>query len=388
MNLMRWWTLTIALAVFVLVTRSFVLYRVGQDWIGQAGMVRVASFRQQTRQQLRNAASFSPFAIEIDGGTVRIEFAPGDLDLPATKLIARVSAAAKAVTDYYGRFPVRQAQFLIVPVEDRKGVLSGTSWGTRPTSTRIYLGQLTDDADLKNDWVMTHEMVHYAFPLMPREHHWIEEGIATYVEPIARLEAGELRAAKVWGDLVEGLPYGLPRPGDRGLDHTHTWGRTYWGGAMFCLLADVQIRRETDNRYGLRDALRAIVVAGGNMETTWPLTRALEVGDRAVGVPVLMQMYNQMKTAPVEPDLRLLWRNLGVEITGPTITFDDNAPWAAVRRAIAPDGVANITREPMPYRSTPRMLSTHPCSPHGHGIVNLDSGASRDGLFPMLQSAL
>jgi hypothetical protein len=150
--------------------------------------------------------SFSPFAIEIDGGTVRIEFAPGDLDLPATKLIARVSAAAKAVTDYYGRFPVRRAQFLIVPVENRKGVLSGTSWGTRPTSTRIYLGQLTDDADLKDDWVMTHEMVHYAFPLMQREHHWIEEGIATYVEPIARLEAGELRDAKVWGDLVEGLP--------------------------------------------------------------------------------------------------------------------------------------------------------------------------------------
>jgi len=350
-------------------------------------MVRVASFRQQNAQPMPGAASFNPAAIEIDGSTVKIEFAPGDLDLSRTKLIAWVSAAAQAVTDYYGRFPVRQAQILIIPVEDRKGVLSGTSWGTRPTSTRIYLGQLTDDADLKNDWVMTHEMVHYAFPLMPREHHWIEEGIATYVEPIARLEAGELRAAKVWGDLVAGLPYGLPRPGDRGLDHTHTWGRTYWGGAMFCLLADVQIRRETDNRYGLRDALRAIVVAGGNMETTWPLTRALEVGDRAVGVPVLVQMYNQMKTAPVEPDLGLLWRNLGVEIAGPTITFDDNAPWAAVRRAIAADEVVPKDRDPALYRSTLRMLSTHPCSPHGPGIVNLDSGLSRDGLFPMLQSA-
>jgi hypothetical protein len=53
---------------------------------------------------------------------------------------------------------------------------------------------------------------------MAREHPWIEEGIATYVEPIAGLQLGQIRTAKVWGDLVEGLPYGLPRPGDQGLD--------------------------------------------------------------------------------------------------------------------------------------------------------------------------
>jgi hypothetical protein len=268
---------------------------------------------------------------------IKVEFAPGHLDLPVTKLIAWVSAAANAVTDYYGRFPVPEARILIVPVENREGVLNGTSWGMRPAFTRIYLGQLTDNDDLMNDWVMTHEMVHYAFPSVSAEHHWIEEGIATYVEPIARLEAGQIRAVKVWSDLVNGLPFGLPRPGDEGLDHTHTWGRTYWGGAMFCLLADVRIRRETDNRYGLRDALRAIVVAGGNMETTWQLTRALEVGDQAVGVPVLMQLYNEMKATPVEPDLRLLWGKLGVEIGAPAISFDDGAPWASVRRAIAAD---------------------------------------------------
>ena len=108
------------------------------------------------------------------------------------------------------------------------------------------MGQLTDETDLKNDWVMTHEMVHYAFPSMPEEHHWIEEGIVTYVEPIARLEAGEIGAVKVWGDLVEGLP--LRAAGSRVTRASiipHTWGRTYWGGAMFCLLADVRIRRET-----------------------------------------------------------------------------------------------------------------------------------------------
>jgi hypothetical protein len=44
-----------------------------------------------------------------------------------------------------------------------------------------------------------------------------------------------------------------------------------------------------------------------------------------------------MKAAPVEPDLRQLWGKLGVKIEGKTITFDDSAPWASVRRAIAAD---------------------------------------------------
>ncbi len=127
-------------------------------------MVRVASFHRQTTRPLLSSASYSPAAIEIGGSTIRIEFAPGDLDLPVTKLIAWVSAAAGAVTDYYGRFPVGEARILIIPVENREGVLNGTSWGTRPAFTRIYLGELTNDDGLKNDWVMTHEMVHYSGP--------------------------------------------------------------------------------------------------------------------------------------------------------------------------------------------------------------------------------
>jgi hypothetical protein len=106
---------------------------------------------------------------------------------------------------------------------------------------------------------------------------------------------------------------------------------------MFCLLADVQIRHKTNNRYGLRDALRAIVNAGGNLQTTWSLTHALALGDRAVGVPVLMQLYSAMKERPVESDLKQLWSKLGVEVEGRTITFNDGASWASVRRAIAAD---------------------------------------------------
>jgi hypothetical protein len=74
-----------------------------------------------------------------------------------------------------------------------------------------------------------------------------------------------IQPEQVWADLVHGLPQGLPVTGDKGLDVTHTWGRTYWGGALFCLLADIDIRKATQNQRNIRDALRAINLAGGNI---------------------------------------------------------------------------------------------------------------------------
>jgi predicted metalloprotease with PDZ domain len=129
------------------------------------------------------------------------------------------------------------------------------------------------------------------------------------------------------------MPNGLPAPGDRGLDHTHTWGRTYWGGALFCLLADLEIRRETGNRRGLQDALRGIL-AVGNMETASTVEPLLAAGDRATGVAVLHSLYARMKDSPEPTDLEDLWRRLGVVPTGRTVRFDDSAEEAVLRRRL------------------------------------------------------
>ena len=48
----------------------------------------------------------------------------------------------------------------------------------------VAVGRAAEIDALKNDWVMTQEMIHLAFP-MAENHHWIEEGISTYVEPVA-----------------------------------------------------------------------------------------------------------------------------------------------------------------------------------------------------------
>jgi hypothetical protein len=277
----------------------------------------------------------APVTLAIGGGTIEVAIEDGPLDASRAELVAWVSTAARAVTAYFGRFPVAHYRIVIEPVAGRSGVLSGTTWAFGGAHSRIHLGEHTRAAQLERDWVMTHEMVHTAFPDQDPAHHWIEEGIATYVEPFARSWIGHYPSARVWTDLVDGLPHGLPGQGDRGLDHTHTWGRTYWGGALFCLLADLEIRDRTAGRRGLVDALRGILAAGGNDQVDWPIERALREGDKAVGVPVLEELYRQMKDAPVAPDLAALWRGLGVEVRQGTLQLDEQAPRAAIRRAIS-----------------------------------------------------
>ena len=279
-----------------------------------------------------------PEAIHIGGSTIEVSFGPGPLEAPEPEIRAWITNAASAVAGYFGRFPVAHARLLIRPVTGRKGVFNGTTWGNRRAAdafTRISLGELTTAGQLQNDWMMTHELVHMGFPdIEGREHHWIEEGMATYVEPVARVQAAQLSADKVWADMIRSMPQGLPQSGDQGLDHTHTWGRTYWGGALFWLLADVQIREQTGNRKGLQDALRAIVSAGGTLDHEWPIERVLTTGDAAAGCSVLEDLYSQMKDAPVQTDLPALWRRLGVRASGDRVAYDDTAPLAQLRQAI------------------------------------------------------
>jgi hypothetical protein len=271
--------------------------------------------------------------LDVTGGTIHVAFAPGDIALPKEKIFDWIRASARAVSTYYGRFPVSSLRLLIVPVDGAR-VRGGTTWGYRGAAIRLPFGRDSSEADLKRDWVIVHEMVHTALPDLDDRYNWLSEGLAVYVEPIARVQAGDLTAAEIWQAMMRDMPKGLPQAGDQGLDNTDTWGRKYWGGAMFCLLADIEIRKRTSNRLGLQDAMRGVLAAGGNHEKDWPIDRVLSTADKAVGVDVLTHLHDQIGPKPVTPDLAGLWRDLGLKAQGESLEFDDAAPLAAVRKAI------------------------------------------------------
>ncbi len=269
----------------------------------------------------------------MGGSKIDVTIESGEMKVSQAELMQWVKSAAEAVATYYGRYPVPHVRIQIIPV-DGSGIRHGQTFGYEGGLIKIRVGAQTPTAELGNDWMLTHEMVHLSFPSMADEHHWIEEGIAVYVEPIARIQAKQMNAEQMWADLVRDMPKGQPQTDDKGMDHTHTWGRTYWGGALFCFVADVEIRKQTHNQKGLQDALRGVLNAGGDITHDWELSEAFRIGDRATGTTVLSDLYTKWKNQAVKVDLASMWRDLGIAAEGKSVRVAEDAPLAAVRRGI------------------------------------------------------
>ena len=271
--------------------------------------------------------------LKVADSDIHVDVEGSDFHGGAGPIMEWVSRSARIVTHYYNRFPTARLHIRVIS-ESGGGVRSGKTFGYEGGFIRIMVGRDVTEDELNNDWVLVHEMTHLALPDIGEDHAWLSEGLAVYIEGIARVQAGNRTQSDVWSEELKSMPRGLPQPGDHGLDHTHTWGRTYWGGAMFCLLADVEIHRRTQNRFGLQDAVRAIDSKSGGLTVDWPIERVLQTGDAAVGAPVLEDLYAQMKDTPVTPDLMGLWRKLGVEPDGDSVRLTDDAPLASIRLSI------------------------------------------------------
>jgi hypothetical protein len=311
------------------------------------------------------AESFARKTVSVGGGRIdlSIEQVAGS-QATSAEIERWVRRAAVAVSAFYGRFPVAQVRLVVHRIPGRR--IHGTAFGAH--LIRIRLGVEALPAQLERDWTMTHEMLHLAFPDLDRRHLWMQEGLSTYFEPIARARVGDLPAEQVWRELFEGLPNGLPGEGDEGLDQTGSWGATYWGGALFWLLADVEIRRETGNRRSADDVLRAVLAAGGDGSQMWKVERILALGDRATGTSVVSRVYDRLARRRFSVDLADLRARLGVDRPG------DPAPLAAVRRAITARSAARCPAGPGAARPRPPGASSAPpCPPYRRPYATPDT---------------
>ena len=274
--------------------------------------------------------------VGVEDEAVDVAVVPAAFEAGDAALTDWVAGAARAVRSYYGRASIRRVLVVIVPRPGR-GLGFARTLGNGGASIVANVGVQTTPADFAASWELIHELLHVSFPTMPREQAWLEEGMATYVEPLIRARLGILSPETMFARFRERMAFGLPERGEGGLDQTHGWGRTYWGGALFCLLADVAIRERTGNRRSLDDALRAVLAAGGNVSQRWEMEQVIATGDAATGVPVLRELYAKMGATPVSVDLDALWRRLGVVAHGESaalVALDDRAELAAVRRGM------------------------------------------------------
>ncbi len=283
------------------------------------------------------AAAPGQWSMVIGGGRLDVNLGPAPAPVSGEALRAWIDRSTRAVSDYFGGLPVASARLHLV-TGGRGSIGGGMTWGFATPRIRVRLGERVTPEALARDWVLAHELVHLAFPDQDPAHAWAEEGLATYLEPVIRAQAGMVSEEDLWTRFLNGMPNGAAREGDGGLDGARSWGRKYWGGALFWLAADVELRERTAGRASLADGLRGVVDAGGNVSRSWPIDEVFRVADRATGTSVLTELYERYGRGGDRLDPAALFARLGVGRGRHGPRFSDDAPAARVRREIARRG--------------------------------------------------
>lgn len=291
--------------------------------------------------------SFSAFGamrhhrIRVDHGVVDVaivgktKYAMND-----EAMYAWVHDAAAAVTPLFGRFPVDHATIFVVPAKNEDEVVFGKVLSLAGASVALVVGDKMPESARHTDWVLVHEMFHLGFPTFRGEGRWLGEGLATYYEPILRARAGWTKESDVFRQFARNMPRGLPARGSSaGLASREDLDSIYWGGALFCLAADVAIREETKNRRSLDDVIRAALARGGDATKVWTVAEVVRLGDEVTGTNVLSRMYERFAQKGERIDLDGILASLGVEKADDGAwALDDTRPLAWVRHGIVKDG--------------------------------------------------
>jgi hypothetical protein len=291
--------------------------------------------RAATRSQ---DAPFSPAVpskpLSFGDTKITLFYDPANFKIPERDIEEWVLRSARATAAFYGRFPVKDVAIAIQAGRGRD-IMEGEATYDPKARIRIVLGREMSPERLKRDSTMVHEMAHLGFPDMDDAHLWLHEGLATYVEYVARAQAREIKPVEMWARLTRIMEQGLPSENERrGLEKTRDEDRRYYGGALFWLTADVEIRKRTGNARGVQDAIRAIFNAGGSLAIDSTPEAVMKQGDEAVGVKVLSELFPTWRKTAVTPDLEKLWQSLGVEAEGTKVKLVNEAPLSNIRRAI------------------------------------------------------
>ena len=126
----------------------------------------------------------------------------------------------------------------------------------------------------------------------------------------------------------------LPETGDSGLDRTHTWGRTYWVGALYCLMGDVEIRKRTANTKGFRMLCERLIARAVRSRSIGLWISRSRSATGLSGGRTLAELYSKMAFQPIAIDLDHLWEQFGVRRSGRWIALNDHAPLWEIRGAI------------------------------------------------------
>lgn len=244
-----------------------------------------------------------------------------------------IEDAANATAPLFGRFPVDRTTLFVVPARGEDEVVFGKVLSLAGASVVVVVGDQMQATARHKDWVLVHELFHLGFPTFRGEGRWLGEGLATYYEPILRARAGWTTENDVFRQFARNMTRGQPaQPTTAGLSTREDLDTIYWGGALFCFVADVRIRQETRGKKSLDDVVRATLQRGGDATRVWTVRDVIRLADITTGTNVVSDMYERHAAHGERMDLEGTLAALGVPSDGREA--DDSRPLAWIRHEI------------------------------------------------------
>jgi hypothetical protein len=256
---------------------------------------------------------------------------PAATEIAAERLAAWVSAAAESNRRFWARSPAQGGLVVLIP-SARGGVPFGRVLSLGGAVVTVMVGRQATARELYEDWVLVHELLHLGSPLMRDTGAWLNEGIATFYEPVLRARAGWKPEGEVWREWISQMPRGMPAM-TGGLANAGRGG-IYWGGALFVLIAEIESLRASGGKLGFSDCLRTVLAEGADATVKSPTMRLLDRCDALLGKPVIASLAKRYIGQGSAMDLDALWRRLGVALDGGTVRYDDTAELAWLRPLI------------------------------------------------------
>ena len=304
-------------------------WRLAGTSVGYAGFTAIGKFSLQ-ELTVPAPGSLRPGQPKADA-VIRLAILDGISDAGRVEIIDWVKRTAEAEVNYWHGFTAPQLLLGLVPTSTKRGVGFGRTEAAGGATVMVEIGADVDQRRLFNDWVLVHELIHTAMPYVRGRATWFMEGAATYIEPIIRARAGWKTEEVVWKEWVDNMPQGM---GVFAKGLSNASGReNYWSGALFMLMADLGIRRDTKGEKGLEDCLGGTMWNGEGSRNV-RLQDYVAACDRMTGTTVMSRLLDKYYATGGPMDLARFWRDLGVSEVGGRIVLDDSAPMAQWRKMI------------------------------------------------------
>lgn len=285
-----------------------------------------SAFGKLTRSQVRIGTSVIDVA-ELEG------FTPAE----HASIGRWVDVQANAVAALAGQLPRKRIQLVVLPVgPSSEPVRFGSMTRGGGASAAVLLSNGFDESALMRDWVLVHELCHLVHPFVMRRDAWLSEGLATYYQEVLRVRAGLHKPEDAWRRLLEGS-----RKGEAMRDtlahtaanmfKTFAFSPVYWAGAAFALRADVELRKRSQGKRSLDDAIDKLTRCCSRGDRAWPASDVIERLDAISGEPVMRELAAKWVDGPRFPELKTLFAELGIDDQGRPI---EGAPLAWIRDAI------------------------------------------------------